>query len=224
MTSRTLAIGDIHGCDVALETLLRRLELAADDTLVVLGDVVDRGPNTRRAVDLLIEISSACRLVPLIGNHEVMMQQALAGNLSMRGWLSCGGAEALASYGGIVDDIPEQHHGFLETLLPYWETPTEIFVHAGVNPGLPLLDQDSDVLRWLSTTGAEAAHISGKRVICGHTAQETGLPRVSSGWACLDTWAYGDGWLSCLDVERDIVYQANQRGEYRILRLAAAQS
>ncbi|MDX1968881.1 MAG: metallophosphoesterase family protein [Planctomycetaceae bacterium] len=219
MGSRLLAIGDTHGCDVALETLLQRLELSTNDTLVVLGDVVDRGPNTRRVLDLLIELSRACRLAPVLGNHEEMMQQALAGVLSMRSWLRCGGFESLTSYGGIVDDIPQAHYLFLDAMLPYWETKSEIFVHAGIDPSSSLVDQESDVLRWQSTRGDEAPHVSGKRVICGHTHQQSGRPRVSPGWVCLDTWAYGDGWLSCLDVDRDIVYQANQRGEYRILRL-----
>lgn len=202
MSSRHFAIGDIHGCDVALETLLQRLDLSVNDTLVVLGDVVDRGPNTRRVLDLLIELSKACRLVPVLGNHEEMMQQALAGALSMRGWLSCGGLESLTSYGGIIDDIPERHYRFLDARLPYWETKTEIFVHAGIDPWTSPADQESDVLRWQSTSGEEARHVSGKRVICGHTQQQSGRPRVSPGWVCLDTWAYGDGWLSCLDVHR----------------------
>lgn len=219
MSSRLFAIGDIHGCDIALETLLQRLELSRDDTVVVLGDIVDRRPNTRRAIELLLDLAVQCRVVGVLGNHEEMMLRVLDGAQWIAGWLVCGGDAALASYGGVIDDVPETHRQFMEAMLPYFETDTEIFVHAGVTPHLPLFEQDDVWLRWESTRGTEDPHFSGKRVICGHTPQETGLPRVSDGWICLDTSAHAGGWLSCLDVRHDVVYQSNQRGEYRILRL-----
>jgi len=70
LPARTLAIGDIHGCDRALDVLLSHLKIAPDDTVVILGDVVDRGPGTRQVVDRLIELEQSCRLVCLVGNHE----------------------------------------------------------------------------------------------------------------------------------------------------------
>src|SRR4051812_9682650 len=70
--SRTIAIGDIHGCDAALAALVAAIAPQPNDTLVVLGDFVDRGPNTRGVIDQLIELSQRCRLVTLLGNHEEM--------------------------------------------------------------------------------------------------------------------------------------------------------
>jgi serine/threonine protein phosphatase 1 len=63
--------------------------------------------------------------------------------------------------------------------------------------------------------GDPPPHISGKTMICGHTPQKSGRPKSVGHAVCLDTWVYGDGWLTCLDVERGNYWQANQRGEVR---------
>ena len=97
---RTLAIGDIHGCLTALTTLLDFVAPAADDRLIALGDYVDRGPDSRGVLDLLIALHARGRLVALRGNHDEMMLEARAGpteNHSM--WLACGGLHTLQSYG-----------------------------------------------------------------------------------------------------------------------------
>lgn len=222
MQGRLFAIGDIHGCDVALETLLARLELKPEDTVVFLGDVVDRGPNTRRVLDLLLDLEQQCRVVFILGNHEELMLDVLSGRGWISTWLNVGGNETLVSYGGVIDDIPPEHRRFLAAGLPYWETETEIFVHAGLEPDVPLVEQIGPWLRWSRLEGNEPPHSSGKRVICGHTAQRGGEPCVFEGWVCLDTYVYGSGYLSALDVRRNILYQANQRGEFRTRRLGGA--
>src|SRR4029453_4765190 len=73
MPGRTIAIGDIHGCAAALGALVAAIEPTADDTLVALGDYVDRGPNSRGVLDELLALAKRCRLVPLLGNHEIML-------------------------------------------------------------------------------------------------------------------------------------------------------
>ncbi len=215
MTERTLAIGDIHGCDVALDTLLSHLAITADDTVVVLGDVVDRGPASSVAIERLLELSHSCRLVFLLGNHEEMMLDALAGGQSQGAWLQYGGRETLQSYGGNPDRIPPDHIDFLGQGLDYWETDREIFIHANLEPGVALDEQSPEWLRWTHLTGFEFPHPSGKRVICGHTAQQTGVPLNNEGWVCIDTWVYGKGWLTCLNLETDEFLQAQQNGTFR---------
>ena len=215
MPGRTLAIGDIHGCDAALETLLSHLELAADDSVVVLGDVVDRGPNTKRCIDLLFEARKSCRLVFLTGNHEQMMLNAICGGTLEALWLQCGGLEALNSYGGGYGMIPKAHMEFLESGCDYCETSKDIFVHANLQPGVSLEKQPIEWLRWTHLTGKEQPYSPGRRVVCGHTSQKSGRPLVFPGWACLDTFAWGGEWLTCLDVATDLVFQAKQSGEYR---------
>jgi len=210
---RTLAIGDIHGCDVALETLLSNMQPTDDDTVVVLGDVVDRGPNTKRVIELLLELQTTCRLKLIAGNHEEMMLNALNRH-DMFFWLNFGGHETMLSYGGPLDDIPPTHVDFLKAALTYYETEREIFVHAGLDPNVPLPQQTPDLLRWYKLDGSETPHSSGKRVVCGHTSQKSGMPIVGDGWVCIDTWVYGEGWLTCLDVGTDALYQARQTGQY----------
>ncbi len=71
--SRVIAIGDIHGCDVALETLLDAIDPRPEDLIITLGDIVDRGPNSRRSLDLLIDLRDRCQYIGILGNHEEMM-------------------------------------------------------------------------------------------------------------------------------------------------------
>ncbi len=221
MSARTLVIGDIHGCDVALDVLLESLNVTADDTVVLLGDVVSRGPATRQCVERMLELRERCRLVFIRGNHEEMMLDSIAGGGMEPVWLAHGGKEALASYGGSYECIPAEHIEFLRSSIDYWETDAEIFVHANLEPGVPLEQQSREWRRWVRFLGFEEPHPSGKRVICGHTPQPSGVPVVIEGWVCLDTWAYGGGYLSALDVDRDILFQARQSGEYRSGTLGA---
>jgi serine/threonine protein phosphatase 1 len=215
MSNRTIAIGDIHGCHIALEKLLEQLNVSPGDTVVVLGDVVDRGPGTKEAIDQLLDLQKICPLVFLTGNHEEMMLESRDGGSIQRTWLRYGGQETLASYGGEIGMIPEAHWAFLKSGLNYWETETEIFVHANLEPGVPLPEQSVDWLRWTRMTGDEKPRECGRRVICGHSSLTSGGPLVLDGWVCIDTWCYGRKYLSGLDVTNNLVYQALQTGETR---------
>jgi len=119
---RTLAIGDIHGCDVALLMLLPTLALRSEDTVVVLGDAVDRGPGSRQVVERLLQLADECRLIFILGNHEEMLLQSLDGTGSMETWRRYGGTETLDSYGGDPRKIPATHREFLQSGLDYWES------------------------------------------------------------------------------------------------------
>lgn len=220
MSGRLLAVGDIHGCHIAFDTLLDRLSLGADDELVVLGDVVDRGPGTRQVVERLLELESSCKLRFLLGNHEEMMLDAHAGGEWSRSWLEYGGREALDSYGGSFDDVPEEHLDFLRRGLGHLESPREIFVHANLRARLPLDRQSAHWLRWVHLRGDERPHPSGRRIVCGHTSQKNGLPLVFDGWVCIDTFAHGGQFLTCLDCGTDRLHQTNQSGAYRAFDLA----
>ncbi len=212
---RLIAIGDIHGCDVALETLLQRLAPRREDTLVILGDVVDRGPNTKRAIDLILDLQNACNVVSIMGNHEEMFLDAINGGRWQRSWLSNGGVEMLDSYGGLVDDVPPHHLDYIRSMRDYYEAEWDLFTHATPHFDTPLEEQTSQGLRWNRIFGREPPHSSGKRVICGHTSQQTGMPLVFMGYVCIDTYVYGSGALSALDVVADVLYQADQEGNFR---------
>lgn len=212
MSGRILAIGDIHGCDIALENLLLSFKPQSDDIVVLLGDVINRGPNSRRAIEQLLELRSVCELVYVMGNHEEMFLNAVKKGKQKEFWWRNGGAEMAASYGGLVADISEEHLNFIETSVPLWETATEIFVHASFEPGVLAEDQQPEWLRWQRLTGFEQPDVSGKRIICGHTVQKSGQPRILDGWVCLDTGTYIGNDLTGLDVTTEFVYRADQSG------------
>jgi len=215
MTERVLAISDVHGCHRALVTLLGTLALTPDDTVVFLGDAVDRGPSSRQVVERILFLRDTCNVVFIMGNHEEMVRDAISGRGLVSQWLSVGGQETLDSYGGSIENVPPDHIRFLVSGLPFWESETDIFVHACLEPAMSLNNQTSDFLRWKHLGGSEPPHASGKRVICGHTSQTDGVQLVFDGWACIDTFPHGGKWLTCLDTGSNDVIQASQEGEVR---------
>jgi serine/threonine protein phosphatase 1 len=214
---RVLAIGDIHGCIVSFETLLAAIAPKPEDLIVTLGDYVDRGPSSRDVIERLIGLQRTGRLVAITGNHDQMMLDARTGEPEKLWWLDDYGVETLASYArsgtGSLADVPESHWRFLERDCRSWyETDTHFFVHANAYPDVPLSEQPIYMLRWESF-GEPSPHSSGKIMVCGHTSQKSGRP-VNLGHAiCIDTYAHGGGWLTCLDAKSGRVWQANERRE-----------
>lgn len=216
MSGRILAIGDIHGCNTALDTLLSQIQVQPEDTVVLVGDIIDRGPGTRQVIDRLLELQQQCTLHFIRGNHEQMLFGVLEGTQDIVKWLVYfGGQEAVDAYGGSLEAIPAEHLDFLRSSIDYFDTSTEVFVHANLEPGIALDDQSDVWLRWTRYTGQESPLPTGQRVVCGHTAQRSGLPAQSRGWVCIDTLVYGNGWLTCLDVLTDEFFQADETGRFR---------
>jgi serine/threonine protein phosphatase 1 len=218
MKPRTIAIGDIHGCSAALDTLLDAIRPRAEDCIVTLGDYIDRGPDSRGVIERLIELQGRCRLVPLLGNHEEMLFEALAGSLSVDDFLGVGGAETLDSYGPERDLslIPDDHLQFLKGCVDYYETESHIFVHASYESDLPMPEQMSVTLRWEPLGRAvPGRHVSGKTVIAGHTAQKNGEILDLGHVKVIDTCCYGAGWLTALDVQTEEIWQADREGNLR---------
>ena len=150
MADRLIAIGDIHGCLTALTTLLDAVAPTSDDTIVTIGDYVDRGDNTRGVIDRLIDLRSQCQLVPIMGNHEEMMLAARANWIAYQHWMMVGGVPTMASYGDHWDDVPADHFQFIESCHNYYETDTHFFLHANYAPKIALPMQDVRMSRWLS--------------------------------------------------------------------------
>lgn len=211
-----IAIGDIHGCRRALETLLNFIQPTNDQTIITLGDYIDRGSDSKGVVDFLIEFQQSHSLITLKGNHELLFENALKGKADYQLWLSniVGGSATLSSYGGKLKNIPPSHINFLNTAKIYHETPQYIFVHGGVNPTLPMNEQDPyEVLT--KRFHHVQPHCSGKTIICGHTHQVNGLPNIQNHSICIDTHAYGNGWLTAYDTDTHHFWQANEAGQTR---------
>lgn len=220
---RLLAIGDIHGCLTALDTLLEVVAPKPEDLLITLGDYVDRGPNVSGVIDRLIHLHQSGRLIPLRGNHEEMMLEARLG-YHEKIWQFHGGINTLQSYGIDSSDpvdyakIPEEHWNFIETTCrDYHEGDHHFFVHANSYPEVPLDQQPVMMLLWEKLLPVEREiHCSGKIMVCGHTFLGQSVPLNLGTAICIDTGVYDkSGWLTCLDVATGEYWQANQAGQSR---------
>ncbi len=226
MTARTIAIGDIHGCAAALDALIEEIQPAKEDTLIFLGDLIDRGPDARSTVSRIIELQGVTHVVNLLGNHEVMLLMAIADPEHLDFWLDNGGQETLDSYEGRyegryegeggVKGIPEAHLQLFRQGKLYHETEHHFFVHANFTPRVPLAQQQEYVLLWEHLSAhMPGPHISGKLGIVGHTPQLDGEVLITDSLICIDTWCYGDGYLTALDVEDGSLWQATKDGVLR---------
>lgn len=221
---RTFAIGDIHGCHNALLTLLDAVQPQPTDLVVFLGDYIDRGPASREVVETLLGLDQKCKAVFLRGNHEVMILDARYNFEKSVFWLSYGGKEAAQSYGANPkalwqSQIPAAHWNFFQETRRFFETDETIFVHAALNPELEMKDQSDDLLFWEDFSEIRKEHVSGKRVICGHTPQRS-KEIANRGYAiCIDTGAVYGGWLTCLETGAGEWWQANESGAIRSGRL-----
>jgi serine/threonine protein phosphatase 1 len=218
MKSRTIAIGDIHGCSAALDALLEAIRPRLEDTIVTLGDYINRGPDSRGVLERLIDLTRRCRLVPLLGNHDQMLLDVRPGKRPIYWLLDMGGTATLDSYGPSRDLylIPDKHFEFLEGCRDFHETDTHIFVHANYFPDIPMVEQEVGMLRWESLRATTPGpHESRKTVIVGHTSQKNGVILDLGHLKCIDTYCYGGGWLTALDVNTEEIWQAGREGNMR---------
>lgn len=223
---RTLVIGDIHGSLVALNRLLDAVYPSPKDQIITLGDYVDRGPDSRGVLDRLIALHRTHQVVSLLGNHEELMLDARHDPRDLRSWCMMGGDMALRSYAGpgvsfsmALQRVPAEHWAFLENACRDWhETDTHIFVHGYVDEHVPMPQQETVTLRWKKFNDAKP-HLSGKSIICGHTAQRDGRPKHMGYATCIDTCIYAGGWLTCMEIETGRLWQANQQGQIQMANI-----
>ncbi len=223
MNGRTIAIGDIHGCSLALARLLETVQPQANDCLITLGDCVDRGPDSCGVIEQLLELREKCRLVNLLGNHEEMMLRHLDGRPPVHDWLPFGGAETLKSYESASPSVLARHVEFIRGWLDYFETDDHVFMHASYDSAMPFEETNWEAWRWhWLHAGMPTPHYSGKTVVVGHTAQKAGNILNAGHLICIDTYCYGNGWLTAIDVNSNMTWQANKLGQVRFDQLANA--
>jgi serine/threonine protein phosphatase 1 len=201
----TFAIGDVHGCFDKLRSLLEACEEVRNGRqarYILLGDYIDRGPDSRKVIDLLIERHAGAdgRFICLRGNHEQMLIEAADLDRSDRAlvnWWGNGGEQTLDSYG--VDDpssLPVIHLEWLKSLPLTVVDPGRLFVHAGIRPGKALGDQSEADLMGIREPflSFEADHDSF--VVHGHTPTKSRLPDLRSNRLNIDTGACFGGELT----------------------------
>lgn len=214
------AVGDVHG---RLDLLLKLEDAIAahaarwtkDVWIVLLGDYIDRGPESAQTLEHLINSPKhGFQRICLSGNHEHAMLEALSNPKTFSWWCRYGGLETLASYGVSLSSldteghdwetirralsayIPHRHRDFLTGLPVLLQVPGYIFVHAGLVPGVPLQDQSDYDLRWVRDAFLQSDHDFDHVVVHGHTIVEH--VTISGRRIAVDTGAYQTGRLSAV--------------------------
>jgi serine/threonine protein phosphatase 1 len=218
------AIGDIHGHLTALDALLASISATPDDTIVFLGDYVNKGPDVRGTLDRLWALHKTRKCVFLRGNHDQIMIDARHKASKIPIWESLGGEETLMSYGSgttgeVMKLIPEQHWEFLEHVCRnYYQTDDYIFVHGGIRSRVSAKKEKPERLLWTTLNDA-APHKSGRTVICGHTSQKNGRIADLGHTICIDTAMGKDVLLTCLKLGTFRFWQSDPRGRVTSGRL-----
>ncbi len=169
--SRTIAISDIHGCFLTLEKLLHKIDYKATDHLIVLGDLIDRGPRSKEVLDLFLSLRAKGQQVTLLrGNHEVMLQDALRDFTLEERFLNAGGDATLRSFGvQTVEEIPFVYTNLIYGMINYYEDKEAIYVHAALNFSNADLFSDTKSMYWQREMKIDPARTAGRPVIHGHT-------------------------------------------------------
>ena len=167
------------------------------DLLILLGDYIDRGPQSFEVVDMLAELTdqSPEEVIPLMGNHESMFIDFIAGQLEPQ--LSANGlAATVREYCRPDNELTAAHLLFYRRLHLWYETDTHIFVHAGLMPGKSLAEQEPYNLLWIRDEFIDSDYDFGKTVVFGHTPFKE--PYVAPGRLGLDTGAVFGGPLTAV--------------------------
>ena len=221
---RAYAIGDVHGRIDLLEILLAKIEAdiasrpQAENFIIFLGDLIDRGPDSAAVVERLRTYGPGdATTVFLSGNHEEVMLRILAGERGrlLADWFKFGGAECLRSYGldpaalaakgeaaaleAVKSAVPKAHAEFLASFADTFRFGDYLFVHAGIRPGLGIADQAQADLRWIREPFLEDTADHGFVVVHGHTISSKVEERANR--IGVDTGAYRTGILTALAIE-----------------------
>jgi serine/threonine protein phosphatase 1 len=206
------AIGDIHGCYDRLKKLMGKIPIdLSRDTLVFIGDYIDRGSQSVDVVDYLIKLKKRFpETIFLRGNHEDMLGKFLSG-ADRFSYLLNGGQQTLDSYlikpvDSEFFPIPPDHMEFYESLRLYYETDEFIFVHAGLRPKVPLEFQKTEDLLWIRGKFVSSKYDFGKRVIFGHTPLKK--PLVEPNKIGIDTGAVYGNALTCVQLPDLVFFKA----------------
>ncbi len=219
---RVYAIGDVHGRRDCLEGLLRAIEAddlargSARSTVIFLGDLVDRGPDSRGVIDTAMAIADRRRCIFLMGNHEEILIHSWEGDPRAAGLFQrIGGRETLMSYGvpadccdrfdsvGVAEataaHVPARHIAFLRSFEDSVTIGDYHFVHAGIRPGIALDAQSPADLRWIRRDFLDDTRDHGAMIVHGHSITET--PDQRPNRIGIDTGAFASGTLTAVGIQ-----------------------
>ena len=196
--SLTYVIPDVHGRFDLLSEALHRVHAHAagnGGTLVMLGDYVDKGPDSNKVIARLRRgMPEGWTFLPLKGNHDAMMAAALSDPAKMNHWLERGGDTALQSYGSEPSAIPAADIAWLGALPLTHIDAHRIYVHAGLDPDVAIDAQPETTLLWKRYPKGDATGFEGRHIVHGHNAFAEG-PELYGGRTNLDTQAWRTGRL-----------------------------
>lgn len=181
---RIIGISDIHGEYEKLCRVLEKIAPKKDDTIVFMGDYIDRGKKSREVVDKIIDMKNACNCVYLTGSHEYAMLHAKSDEYYNYLFWNYGGDATAESYGGF-DNIMKIHGNFFNSLKFYYIIGKYLFIHAGVRIGVPLEEQSEEDMVYIRSAFYTKRHHLPYKIIFGHT--EFDSPQVQADKICIDT-------------------------------------
>jgi serine/threonine protein phosphatase 1 len=209
---KIFAIGDIHGCADKLYALMERIPIDFEnDTLIFIGDYIDRGPKSFEVVSYLVDLKRRHPdIVFLKGNHEDMLQKYLEGTDRLT-YLYNGGQHTLDSYLNQTkktefSPIPSDHLEFYKSLVLYYQTEDYIFVHAGLRENVPLEKQDPEEILWIREDFIYSRFKFDKCVIFGHSPFSE--PLVLPNKIGIDTGAVFGNLLTCVQLPDLLFFSA----------------
>ena len=215
---RLFAIGDIHGCPDELAAILKSIAPAAGDTVVFVGDYVDRGPSARDVIDLALDLERGdAECVFLKGNHEDMMMSFLGmpGNYG-ESFLFNGGIATLDSYGvrrggprERLERLPDAHLDFMNRLATSYLRPPYLFVHAGIMPTRQLEEQQAEDMLWIRQEFIFNPHKIDATVVFGHTPMRGVMIDLPYKLG-IDTGLVYGGKLTCVEFTEGVLYQVER--------------
>jgi serine/threonine protein phosphatase 1 len=215
---RLFAIGDIHGCVDELAAMVKSVAPRRGDTVVFVGDYIDRGPSSSEVIDFMLELPrTGAECIFLKGNHEDMMLSFLgfAGRYG-DSFLLNGGAQTLESYrvdpekaGNAIERIPRDHVEFFKNLATSYLRPPFLFVHAGIAPARQLEEQSVEDMLWIRQEFIFYPHQIGATVVFGHTPMRAVMVDMPYKLG-IDTGLVYGGKLTCIEFTEGVAYQVGR--------------